>query len=1021
MTKFLPSTKCYWFILVLLFSFSFHAQAQRYDLVATSGTFTPLVGGTAVTSIQTDDALSSTITFPLGITFNYFGTDYTQFKASSNGFISFDVASTSSLSSNQIEGFNSKIIAPLWDDLDGLGGAASYQVSGSAPNRVFTFEWLSWKWRFTAASSGISFQVNLYESTHTTSPNKIEFVYRQEAGALDSPSASIGLIGNVSGRFYSLTNSTSSPTTNSLSGVNSIATKPASGQIYSFTPNSTPFTIPSTQATNITTPALGSVSADLNWTNGNGQYRTVFMKQTSSTSEVVTLTDGAFYTASPSFGNGSIGSTGWYCVYNGVGTSVSVINLQSGLPYRIHVVEYNGAAGTQKYNSSASTNNPINATTMLVPPSAPISTLTILNRTSTQATFDLNQGNGAKRAIFVKASSSGISAPVDNTTYTANTVFGLGTQIGTTGWYCIFNGTSSFNSITTTGLSANTSYSIHVVDYNGLAGFEKYFSSTDIDNPVLFTTYISAGVPNFTFVATAGNFTPVVSGTPVDSIEGDDALSVSLPIGFTFYHGGLPFTDFKASSNGFLTFNNFQTSSESSNDLALGLARPVIAPLWDDLSGVGGQASYIVTGLSPNRVFTFEWLNWKWNYNASSSGISFQAKLYEADNKIEYIYRQEAGVLNNPTASIGMAFAATGFSGTLISLTNATTTPTFSLSQAISSIATKPATGQIYSFTPKKDQTITFTALASKSVGDASFSLTASSSSNLPVSYSSSNTAVATVTGSTVTIVGGGTTTITASQAGDANFNAAVSVPQSLIVNKLNQTISFAAITDKTLGDAAFSFTANATSSLPVAFSTSPVSDKISISASQVTLLKAGSVTVNADQAGNSNYNAAPTAMRTFCINPAKPTISITGLNTETPVLTSNSSTGNQWYKDGAVIVSATNATYTVTQPGSYTVVVKVDNCSSVPSNAEAIIITGDTNKNISISVYPNPVETDLMITLPVNQSAIVSIVDMLGRPVGKKAGVESISMDVRGLSSGNYIVFVQTEIGLTTKKINKK
>ncbi|NDD82257.1 MAG: hypothetical protein EBZ53_06835, partial [Verrucomicrobia bacterium] len=94
------------------------------------------------------------------------------------------------------------------------------------------------------------------------------------------------------------------------------------------------------------------------------------------------------------------------------------------------------------------------------------------------------------------------------------------------------------------------------------------------------------------------------------------------------------------------------------------------------------------------------------------------------------------------------------------------------------SLANGAATGQI----TKASQTITFGALPSKLVGDAPFALSATSNSGLTVSYTSSNTGVATVAGNTVTIVGKGTTTITASQAGDSNYDAASSVPQTLSV-----------------------------------------------------------------------------------------------------------------------------------------------------------------------------------------------------------------------------------------------
>jgi hypothetical protein len=53
----------------------------------------------------------------------------------------------------------------------------------------------------------------------------------------------------------------------------------------------------------------------------------------------------------------------------------------------------------------------------------------------------------------------------------------------------------------------------------------------------------------------------------------------------------------------------------------------------------------------------------------------------------------------------------------------------------------------------------------------------------LPVSYSSSNAAVATITNGNIHIAGTGTAVITASQAGNGLYTAAKSVPQSLTVS----------------------------------------------------------------------------------------------------------------------------------------------------------------------------------------------------------------------------------------------
>src|SRR6185369_2296651 len=95
----------------------------------------------------------------------------------------------------------------------------------------------------------------------------------------------------------------------------------------------------------------------------------------------------------------------------------------------------------------------------------------------------------------------------------------------------------------------------------------------------------------------------------------------------------------------------------------------------------------------------------------------------------------------------------------------------------------------------KADQTITFGALPARTYGDALFTLGATAGSGLAVSYTSSNPSVATVSGTTVTIVGAGTTTITANQSGDATYNPALAVSQTLTVNKATITVQAVDVT----------------------------------------------------------------------------------------------------------------------------------------------------------------------------------------------------------------------------------
>ena len=107
--------------------------------------------------------------------------------------------------------------------------------------------------------------------------------------------------------------------------------------------------------------------------------------------------------------------------------------------------------------------------------------------------------------------------------------------------------------------------------------------------------------------------------------------------------------------------------------------------------------------------------------------------------------------------------------------------------------------GNIISVTTEKGtQSITFDVLAASVYGDDDFELTATATSGLPVSYSSSDETVATITGSTVSIVGTGTTTITAMQDGDDMYLAADPQMQDLVVDVKEVTVANAVAENKT-------------------------------------------------------------------------------------------------------------------------------------------------------------------------------------------------------------------------------
>ncbi|WP_210114460.1 fibronectin type III domain-containing protein [Hymenobacter elongatus] len=281
----------------------------------------------------------------------------------------------------------------------------------------------------------------------------------------------------------------------------------------------------------------------------------------------------------------------------------------------------------------------------------------------------------------------------------------------------------------------------------------------------------TAQVDTYAFTSSQGTFTPISGGTVLPALAADTYLSGVIPLGFSFVFDGVPHTQVKASSNGWLTFNTSGTSNTSGALAAAPAAtRPLVAPLLDDLDGnpAGATAtgSYLTTGTAPNRVFTFEWLNWEWRWNAVGPVISFQVKLYESSNRVEFSYRQESAPANaTPTlgASIGLAGTGTG-SGSYLSLSDATAAPTASPTTENTSINAKPATGQVYAFTPAplaacpQPRTLRATALTNTTAsltwaaaGSGTFSLQYGLSGFTPGSAQATTVATAT---NTVTLTG---------------------------------------------------------------------------------------------------------------------------------------------------------------------------------------------------------------------------------------------------------------------------
>ncbi len=437
-------------------------KSQTYSFTAVQGTFTPLSGGTRLTSVESG-ACNTSFSVNPGFTFRYNGVNYTNIYVS-QGFLAFSGVTFCGFNLSNVP---APIIAPFYQYMSGAnGGLCSHKTEGTTPNRTFTVEWLNWG--FSSGTAKFSMQIKIYETS-----NKIEFIYRPETASFSSY-ASIGLAFQKTGEFISLNNSGASPTASSEVSTSNISSFPVSGQVYRFTPVINPE--PSNHATGFETFYPGSVS--VKWIDAVGTTipdRYLIKTSNVSFAAITNPADGVELTQDLDLKDG----TGAVYVKKGVQQFKG----------------WSDSAGNQTIymkifpltNPNTLTNYKIDGTIPQLQISVPVyeaRNLECSDFTANSINLKWVRGSRSNCIVFVKENTSGRSTPVNNTTYTANAAYGSGTQIGSTGWYCVYKGTA--NSVNVTGLKPYTSYAVHVLEYNGGAGAEQY---STVDELTSYKTY----------------------------------------------------------------------------------------------------------------------------------------------------------------------------------------------------------------------------------------------------------------------------------------------------------------------------------------------------------------------------------------------------------------------------------------------------------------------------------------------------------------------------------------------------
>lgn len=175
----------------------------------------------------------------------------------------------------------------------------------------------------------------------------------------------------------------------------------------------------------------------------------------------------------------------------------------------------------------------MNFPSVLTAPTVLPSGLAITEVSDTQFRVSWTNGNGVDHLIVIRASASANATPVYNTTYTANSVFGSGTNLGSSN-YAVYKGRAG--TILVTGLTASTDYTVTVYGLNvASAGSEKYSSAVSTTQTTLppqiapttqATNLVFAGLDSLSmtrgnglFVLTLANNSGAINGSflPVDN------------------------------------------------------------------------------------------------------------------------------------------------------------------------------------------------------------------------------------------------------------------------------------------------------------------------------------------------------------------------------------------------------------------------------------------------------------------------------------------------------------------------
>ena len=323
----------------------------------------------------------------------------------------------------------------------------------------------------------------------------------------------------------------------------------------------------------------------------------------------------------------------------------------------------------------------------------------------------------------------------------------------------------------------------------------------------------------------------------------------------------------------------------------------------------------------------------------------------------------------------------------------------------------------------KPDQTIDFEELTDVVCGDTVL-LSATSTSGLPVSFTVSDSSIATIiNGNQLVTLKSGDVVVTAWQNGNASYMPAAQVDQSQLILKWQQSIVFDSLPSIRFGDT-LDVSAMATSEYPVDLISSNPSVAMLVN-NKIVAVGVGTAVISASQPGDEKYEAAQTVDQTLIVEKAFqfilidsiPDVNVDTLTENLPIqaITTSGllplvSVSGAAQLDGETLeITGTGAVFiTLYQPG---------NDFFLPSDTVNLSFTVYTSVGLNegmniegLSIFPNPTQGEVTVTTNEQSGKIeVEVIDMNGVTTTRFEGDTQgeLRIDLKDLTDGMYYLKV--------------